>query len=312
MPWLIYKTEVITAQTYSYPDQEADALRLLGKIYLTQQKPDAALSSLLNALALATKINHKQRLYECHQLLYQAYKLKGNFAEALTHHEQFFAIKEAVFNEESNQKLQNLEVLYRTETAQKEANYYASLYEIEQTRRHLAEILNQVGRALTGTLNLNEILNKILAQLAELVQYDRGGLLLRRQEMMEFVAAYGYDTDNALLQYTVPIHLEDESDIFVHIYRHKRPLAIANVPEYERWTKVGDIPVPGSWLGIPLLQNEEVVGMLSLARQEVSPYNEEEITLATAFANQATIALENARLYGRVQRFNEQLEVEGP
>jgi signal transduction histidine kinase len=50
--------------------------------------------------------------------------------------------------------------------------------------------------------------------------------------------------------------------------------------------------------------------MLSLVREAAVPYDEEAIALATTFAATAVVALENARLYNRTRRFNEQLEYE--
>jgi len=61
---------------------------------------------------------------------------------------------------------------------------------------------------------------------------------------------------------------------------------------------------------VPLIRDEEVRGMLSLVRETAVPFNEESIAVATAFATQAAIALENARLYAYVKRFSEQMEYE--
>jgi signal transduction histidine kinase len=306
-----FQSSISLAREAGYPDQEIDGLRLLGQFYVKSGRPDEAITTLEEAMPLAQKINHRHFLYQCHQLLYQAYQMKDDPVQALAHHEQFFAIRESVFSEESSQKLRNLEVLYRTENAQKEAQYYASLYQIEQDRRQLTEVLNQVGRSLTSTLNLNEVLNNIMAHLRELVDYDRGALLLmRRQVELEFVAAYGYESTDSPLHYTFPIDTQNEQDIFVRIYSTAQPLHLDHVAGYEGWKQIGSIPTPGSWLGVPLIRNNEVIGMLSLARSEIHPYSDEAISLAAAFATQAAIALENARLYNKTKQFNDQLEYE--
>jgi signal transduction histidine kinase len=302
------ETAVSLARTIGLLGKETDALKLIGQAYCQRQEPQQAIVHLEQSLKLAEQTNHKQYMYQAHQGLAEAYKMDGNFARALAHHEQFHRLKETVFNEENTQKVQNLEVLYRTETAQKDANYYASLYESEQAQRQLAEVLNQVGQVLSSTLNLNEVLDQILGQLQALVTYDRGALLLHNENEsehvgeLEFVAAYGYDAIDDPLQYRILFDATNEQDIFSRIYRTKRPFTIPDVASYPQWQGAGNIPQPGSWLGVPLIRNNQVIGMLSLAREEAIPYEKEAIALAAAFASQASIALENARLFQQTKR----------
>jgi signal transduction histidine kinase len=306
-----FQSTITLAQEISYRDQEIDGLRLLAKFHLSRNQPDEAIQTLQQCLSLAEALNHRHFLFRCHELLYQAYKMKGDIEAALAHHEQFYAVRESVFNEESSQKLCNLEVLNQTVTAKKEAEFYSSLYEIEQARRHLAEVLNQVGRSLTSTLNLQEVLNNILALLKELVDYDRGAvLLLSKKGDLEFVAANGFENTDSPLDYTVPIDANNKDDIFYQIHHTREFLHLPHVSEFEGWKQIGHIPTPGSWLGVPLIRNDEAIGMLSLARTERAPFSQDAIILATAFANQAAIALENARLFNRTTLFNDQLEFE--
>lgn len=305
------ETAVTIANKGDDADMAIESLKLSGEVYFRQGRTAQALPFVQQALALAEQSHHKRWMFACHRILVDIYKALGAFAEALSHFEQFHAIKESVYNEEVNEKLKNLEILQRTQAAQKEAELYASLYQEEQSRRALAETMQRVGAALTGSIELKEVLDTILAQLALLVPYDRASLLVRRGNELEFMAMRGFPDGAGDLNQRVPLDDNPESpDVFMRIYHSRRPLALVNLADYEGWQQVSNLPLPGAWLGIPLIHRDEVRGMLSLVRETSVPYDEEAIALATTFGATAVVALENARLYNRTRRFNEQLEYE--
>ena len=181
----------------------------------------------------------------------------------------------------------------------------AFLYEGEKARRLLAETLYEVGRALSRTLDLEEVLDLILRQLTTLVPYDRAAVMLQNEETLEFVATRGFPAEIAIHHLRVSIK---DQDVFQDIYETQRPLAIADVKARPDWQYVDGLTQTRAWLGVPLIRSGEVIGMLSLARLEPLAYSDEEINLTTAFAGQAALALENARLYDNITRFNQQLE----
>jgi signal transduction histidine kinase len=172
--------------------------------------------------------------------------------------------------------------------------------------QQLAERLNDVGRALTSTLDLTEVLELVLARLAGMVPFDRGSVMLLHGNEVEIVAARGFPAEAQPLQIRVSL-LGEDNDLFRQIYLSKKPLSIPDVSLRSDFQHVAGLPRACSWLGVPLTRFGGVIGMLSLTRETPHPFDDDQATLAMAFAGQAAIALENARLYDGVTRAYEQL-----
>ncbi|MBN1180219.1 MAG: GAF domain-containing protein, partial [Anaerolineae bacterium] len=183
----------------------------------------------------------------------------------------------------------------------------AQLYKSEHQRRLLAESLEQTGRVLSSSLDMSEVPERILEQLAIVVPYGRGLVLLRQDDVLVDVARRGFPEAERLDDVKVPIRY-DEDDVFYRMVRTHRPVLLDDVTHEPGWQQLDWLPVEKSWIGVPLISQDQVLGMVSLTRREAAAFSADDIMLVQAFAAQAAIALENARLYEEIRYFNEQLE----
>ncbi|MEZ4510971.1 MAG: GAF domain-containing protein [Chloroflexota bacterium] len=188
------------------------------------------------------------------------------------------------------------------------AVYNAYVYQGEQSTRLLTEKMYMTGRALSGTLDRTELLDRVLENLSHVVSSHRTAILLNTDGALMIVADLGFPDSGNVDALRIPIDLSEDNSVYGWIYRHKRPLAIPDVTQRSDWHQVDNMAPTRAWLGVPLLRGNEVVGILSLARATLQSYTDEEIRLATAFAEQASTALHNANLYDKLSRFNQQLE----
>jgi signal transduction histidine kinase len=179
------------------------------------------------------------------------------------------------------------------------------MYEAEQDRRRIAEALVQAGRKLSGSVTLSEVPGRILEQLSAVVAFERGSLMLREGDMLRIVAQRGFPDDERVKEIRMPIR---DGDVFRRVEAAAHPVIIHDVLKESGWQQVEWLPKNQSWMGVPLFSKDQVIGMISLTRREASAFSPDEAVMASTFALQAAIALENAGLYEEITRFNEHLE----
>jgi serine phosphatase RsbU (regulator of sigma subunit) len=164
----------------------------------------------------------------------------------------------------------------------------------EIQRRQTARTLLEVSRALNSTLNLEDVLRSIMAELANLVPHDSAAVLLLDRSKLVVAAHRGTEQgEHEASEFEL-----DEAHAANQVLRLGRPLVIHNTLEDERWTFIEgrDSPIR-SWMGIPLRVREKTVGVLNINSHTLGRYGPEAIELAEAFADQASVALQNARLH---------------
>jgi signal transduction histidine kinase len=181
----------------------------------------------------------------------------------------------------------------------------AQLYGAEQARRQLAESLEETGRVLSSTLDLSRVTGRILDQLASVVPFERGAVLIREKQILRSIAQRGFPTDVQADTLTISLRA---GDVFQQLVQDQAPLIIPDVSADDSFQQRRELALHHSWLGAPLISRDRVIGMLSLTRRPVGAFSLDDAQVVQAFAAQAAIALENARLYEEITQFNEALE----
>ncbi|MFC1996352.1 GAF domain-containing protein [Chloroflexota bacterium] len=174
----------------------------------------------------------------------------------------------------------------------------AKLLDAEQNRRQEAETLRDISAALTATLEIDQVLERILLRLEEAINYDSASVLLLEGDVLTMVAGRGFDGFNIDVGQKLPAN----SDLFQEIYKSLQPIVIQDVQEDRRWDALSENVPVRSWIGIPLIIQEELIGYLTIDNWKPNIYTGHELRLAQAFGNQASIALQNARLYAATTR----------
>jgi len=180
----------------------------------------------------------------------------------------------------------------------------AQLFEATQRRWREAETLRRAAAAVTETLSLDETLERILEQLEQVVPYDSASIQLLRDGHLEIVGGRGFREPEAVIGLKFPVP-DDNPNTMVVVER--KPLILADAQAaYPPFRQPPHNHIH-SWLGMPLIVRDQVIGMLTVDSIEPGHFNEEHIQLVTPFANQAAIAVENARLYEQTRKHLDQL-----
>ena len=185
------------------------------------------------------------------------------------------------------------------------AGQNAALYHREKSQRHAAETLIQMGHILSETLDVDTLLSLILDYLTEIAPYDRAAILLEKDDQLEVVATRGYPSQVEAGQLSVSLA---KNTVFQQVYHTQRPLSIPDIWQYPIAEEVINLPAGRSWLGLPLVCFDRVIGVISLTRRVRRAYGQDQISLTGALARQAAIALRNAQVHDKIAQFSQKLE----
>jgi len=198
-----------------------------------------------------------------------------------------------------------VELARARDVAEKAAAQNAKLFESEQSRRRGTEALARSSRQLSSLTTIEKLPQHILEQLEHVLPYDRGILFMEDVNSVPHMRAnYGLPADANVSEFRLKI---DGVDFYKMVARKGETLLVSDVNAVKNWEQPDWLPRDRSWLGVPLYAKDHVIGLLALSRSKNS-FNDDDGLMATAFAMQATVALENARLYDEVTSINQMME----
>ncbi|HET9496396.1 MAG TPA: GAF domain-containing protein [Chloroflexia bacterium] len=182
---------------------------------------------------------------------------------------------------------------------------------VEERTRELATLLD-VSSNMASMLELEPLLNEILDQLKLVADYTNAAISIIEGDELRYLQFRGPAYGASALDEPA-IQVEPDEPVWRSLLRGE-PVLIADIrgdtQEAAAWRKgAGDESPAGlehvrSWLGVPLTLKQQVIGMLSLSHDQPDYYTPRHVKLATAVANQAAVAIENARLYEEAQETN--------
>src|SRR3989440_5913037 len=175
------------------------------------------------------------------------------------------------------------------------------LRELQRTVDELA-VLNEIGKALTSSLDIGEVMHVILAKVSELLKPTNWSLLLKDHATGElyFHAAVGEGSDCLL-----GMRLQPGEGIAGWVAQHTQPLLVPNAhadPRFaSRFDKASRFHTK-SILCVPLTFKDRTLGVIELVNgPRDGAFHEEDLRILSTVAEFSAIAIENARNFHKVQ-----------
>jgi len=186
----------------------------------------------------------------------------------------------------------------------------SQLFEAEREQRELAEALAQAAAAVTATLDLSEVLDRILEQVERIVPGDACNIMLIEGNFAYPVRSRGYEQLSVpRIPQQVPLSIFDTATLR-RMIRTGEPLVITDMSASPLWN-----PSPQnkpswvrSYVGAPVLMGSKVLGFLNVNAQNPGRFSAADARRLALFAPYAATALENARLYRQLQDYASELE----
>jgi class 3 adenylate cyclase len=181
------------------------------------------------------------------------------------------------------------------------ARQVADTEEVSRTDRlrEQQRAISRVLRAVVQSEGLQPVLDEVIEAATRLCEAKNGRLWLFKDGMLHVVANHGlregYEYDNQHPK------IPDRTSMAARAALTREIVHLPDVDADPEYTYAGPRPFR-SGLNVPIMLDDELIGVIGIVRDVVGPFEEEQIELVKTFADQAAIAIANARLLDAVER----------
>lgn len=170
------------------------------------------------------------------------------------------------------------------------------LLETEKRQRIIANALLDTAITLNSTLNFDDIISRMLDNVANIIPHERANIILLNDDSSEarVVVRSGYAEGHDLSALLLDI---EKFPTFQMMIETGSPLLINDVEHSDLWRVISDRLNCRSYLGAPIIAQDEIIGFINLEGMQVGMFHPNHINYLLVFSNLASTAITNARAY---------------
>jgi hypothetical protein len=151
--------------------------------------------------------------------------------------------------------------------------------------------LEQLDKLISSGLSSEEMLPGILELLSHLVPYHQASIFVQQGKGLRLVAKRGLDLDNKNINSNQIL----ESLTYQMMSQTRQAVSLADVSTVRDWEYFACLGTIRSWMGIPLIGDPNLAGLISLGRMTHSPFNRTERDTAQVFASRIVHSFEKQK-----------------
>ncbi|GAP05425.1 protein containing diguanylate cyclase (GGDEF) domain [Anaerolinea thermolimosa] len=171
----------------------------------------------------------------------------------------------------------------------------ARLLQAEHEQRVLAEALRDVTAALSSTLEFEEVIDRLLENLEKVVAHDGANLMMLEDDMLRMVRKRGRSQlEPQAREWRYPL---SQFKVMERAYSTGQVVIIPDTWRESEWVHQPESSWIRSFATAPVHSRGKVIGFVNVSSAQPGFYHEKHSEPLQAFANQASVAMENARLY---------------
>ncbi len=176
----------------------------------------------------------------------------------------------------------------------------------EQEQRQFAEALREAAAVLAGTLDRDEVLDRILTQVGRVLSYDAAAIYLIDGREARVVRSRGLDAAQEATLVSLTWDVTETPNMRAMI-EMRQSVVVCDTRTDPAWIRTPQTAWVASHAGAPICLRETVLGFLEVDSTRPGFYSPQDGERLRAFADQAALALENARLFDETRRHAEQM-----